>query len=154
VLSRSVAPSIYGHDQIKRAILLMLLGGQEKVVRSGMHLRGSVLALGVGRRLVGGRTRRRREQGLWRGGSSPSVHRSGRILRGNRHSRRPMTHTYKHARKAAYTMFGGCVQTQSGAHHLRLEMKMHRTDWATFTCAHLFSMVAREARTKGLFRAG
>ena len=27
ICSRSVAPSIYGHDELKKAVLLMLMGG-------------------------------------------------------------------------------------------------------------------------------
>ena len=44
-LSKSIAPSIYGHDQIKRSILLMLLGGLERNLPNGTHLRGFVSSL-------------------------------------------------------------------------------------------------------------
>jgi len=38
LLANSLAPSIYGHDLIKEGLVLMLMGGMERVVNN-MHIR-------------------------------------------------------------------------------------------------------------------
>ncbi|CAI2384392.1 unnamed protein product [Moneuplotes crassus] len=48
ILSRSVAPTVQGRENIKKSILLQMLGGVEKNLKSRTHLRGDVNILLIG----------------------------------------------------------------------------------------------------------
>ncbi|MCJ1406616.1 Mcm2-7 hexameric complex component [Ptychographa xylographoides] len=41
-LSRSIAPEIYGHNDVKKALLLLLIGGVTKTMGDGMRIRGDI----------------------------------------------------------------------------------------------------------------
>jgi len=58
-LAKSIAPEIYGHEDVKKALLLLLVGGVTRTMPDGMKIRGTT-ALGDGRggrRGAGSRTR-------------------------------------------------------------------------------------------------
>jgi DNA replication licensing factor MCM7 len=41
-LASSIAPEIYGHEDVKKALLLLLVGGCSKVMGDGMKIRGDI----------------------------------------------------------------------------------------------------------------
>lgn len=41
-LSRSIAPEIFGHEDVKKALLLLLVGGVDKKIGDGMKIRGDI----------------------------------------------------------------------------------------------------------------
>ncbi|KAJ9052149.1 DNA replication licensing factor MCM7 [Entomophthora muscae] len=41
-LARSIAPEIYGHEDVKKAILLLLVGGGTRTTADGMRIRGDI----------------------------------------------------------------------------------------------------------------
>ncbi|KAJ5907165.1 DNA replication licensing factor mcm5 [Penicillium subrubescens] len=47
-LARSIAPSIYGNVDIKKAIVCLLMGGSKKILPDGMKLRGDINVLMLG----------------------------------------------------------------------------------------------------------
>jgi DNA replication licensing factor MCM6 len=44
----SIAPAVYGHEEVKKGILLMLFGGVHKVTPEGINLRGDINIAVVG----------------------------------------------------------------------------------------------------------
>ena len=41
-LSKAISPSVFGHDEVKKGLLLMLFGGVNKETQEGIKLRGDI----------------------------------------------------------------------------------------------------------------
>lgn len=48
LIAKSIAPSIYGNEDIKKAIVCLLMGGSKKLLPDGMRLRGDINVLLLG----------------------------------------------------------------------------------------------------------
>ena len=47
-LAKSIAPEIFGHDDVKKALLLVMVGGATRVLNDGMKIRGDINILLLG----------------------------------------------------------------------------------------------------------
>ena len=47
-LSKSIAPEIFGMDDVKKALLLLMVGGVSKEMSDGMKIRGNINSLLMG----------------------------------------------------------------------------------------------------------
>ena len=41
-LVESIAPTVYGHELVKKGLLLQLMGGVHKTTKEGMNIRGDI----------------------------------------------------------------------------------------------------------------
>ena len=48
IFASSIAPQIYGHEDIKKSIGCLLFGGSKKILPDGMRLRGDINVLLLG----------------------------------------------------------------------------------------------------------